>query len=306
MLYGIKRTVKYLIGTDIAGRQLRVYPDDTFVVSYPRSGNTWTRFVIANLISPAEPVTFANIERIIPDAEAHSSRYMKAVPRPRMIKSHQYFHHRYKRVIYIVRDPRDVALSYYNFQRKYRQIHDTYPLERYVSDFVNGRIDSIDWGTWGENVGSWLCCDGREGFLLLRYEDMISNPMAAVSRIAEFLQIKASAELLSNAVERSSASRMRELEGRQSGEWVTTRKGRSDIPFVGAASSGRWKTLLPQQSIAEIESLWGPLMERLGYELVVNSRANAKADIQVIAQSEKTAASSVEEMHDVVSGALPV
>lgn len=71
-----------------------------------------------------------------------------------MIKSHQYFDPRFKKVIYIVRDPRDVVLSYYDFQRKYRQIQDGYPLPQYVRDFVGGNIGSADWGTWGENVGS--------------------------------------------------------------------------------------------------------------------------------------------------------
>src|SRR5208337_5516979 len=110
MIYGIKRVLKSAFGLDIAGRTLAVRPDDTFLVSYPRSGNTWTRFLIANLLHPQEHVTFANIERQVPDAEAQSSRYMRGVPSPRIIKSHSYFHPRYPRVIYIVRDPRDVAL----------------------------------------------------------------------------------------------------------------------------------------------------------------------------------------------------
>ena len=97
-------------------------PDDTFIVSYPRSGNTWTRFLVANLLFADRPVTFANIEELVPDAEAQSSLYMKRVPSPRVIKSHEYFDHRYPKMLYIVRDPRDVVLSYYNFSRKYRQI----------------------------------------------------------------------------------------------------------------------------------------------------------------------------------------
>src|SRR5258708_3122917 len=156
MIYGVQRIVKFILGRDIAGRDLSVYADDTFIVSYPRSGNTWTRFLVANLLHPDEPANFANIERLVPDSEAQSCRYFKSISRPRLIKSHQYFDPRYKKVIYIVRDPRDVALSYYDFQRKYRQIEDGYPLSQYVEDFVGGRLSSADWGTWGENVGSWV------------------------------------------------------------------------------------------------------------------------------------------------------
>ena len=185
MIYRVKQVLKYLAGTDIAGRTMAVYPDDTFIVSYPRSGNTWTRFLIANLLHPEEPATFFNIERWVRDSEAQSSRYLKRVPRPRVIKSHQYFDHRFKRIVYIVRDPRDVALSYYDFQRKYRQIHDEYPLTRYVSDFVAGRLSSASWGTWRENVGSWISArGGQSGFLLLRSDttSKTQRPSSASAR----------------------------------------------------------------------------------------------------------------------------
>src|SRR5450755_2504536 len=119
---------KRVFGLHRPGHNLAIFPDDVFLVSYPRSGNTWTRFLIANLLYPDQRVTFANIERLIPDAEALSSRYKKGIPSPRVIKSHQYFDHRYGKVLYIARDPRDMLLSYYHFSRKYRHIADDYPL----------------------------------------------------------------------------------------------------------------------------------------------------------------------------------
>ncbi len=89
MIYGIRSVLGYLLGTDKAERNFAVYPDDTFLVSYPRSGNTWTRFLIANLMYPAECVTFANIERLIPDTASQSNRALKRTSRPRIIKTHQ-------------------------------------------------------------------------------------------------------------------------------------------------------------------------------------------------------------------------
>jgi hypothetical protein len=269
MIYGVQRVVKFILGKDIAGRDLPVYADDIFIVSYPRSGNTWTRFLIANLLHPDEPATFANIERLVPDSEAQSSRYFKSIPRPRVIKSHQYFDPRYKKVIYIVRDPRDVVLSYYDFQRKYRQIEDGYPLSEYVSDFVNGRLTSADWGTWGENVGSWVATRQKHaGFILLRYEDMVVDTERELTKVAGFLGIEPSRKLLANTINLSSAERMRGLEKTQGSEWVSTKNKRSDIPFIRTASSGGWRNLLPSDAIAAIESAWGPLMTTLGYELV--------------------------------------
>ncbi|MGD0793816.1 MAG: sulfotransferase domain-containing protein [Terriglobales bacterium] len=288
MMYGIKQVLKYALGRDIAGRTLAVRGDDTFIVSYPRSGNTWTRFLAANLLHPQEAATFANIERLVPDAEAQSSRYMRGIPSPRTIKSHSYFDPRYPHVIYIVRDPRDVALSYYDFSRKYRHIEDSYPLERYIGDFVNGRLISAGWGTWGENVASWVFARGaRPGFLLLRYEDMKARPELELTRIAEFLGIDASAKLLQTTLERSSAERMREMEKTQGKDWVSTKDKRSDIPFIRSASAGGWQSKLRPESVAAIEAAWGNIMAQLGYELVAPKAESAEAQFAATVLGEQ-------------------
>jgi hypothetical protein len=270
MMYGAKRMAKYLLGTDIAGRQLAVRPDDTFIVSYPRSGNTWTRFLIANLLFGNQPVSFANIERLIPDAEALSNRYLKKIPSPRVIKTHQYFDHRYPKVLYITRDPRDVLLSYYHFSRKYRHIADDYPLEQYIHGVVTGTLHSTAWGTWAENVGTWLAArNGQPTFLMLRYEDLMVDTQSELAKVARFFGVSPSAEKLRQAIENSSADRLRELEKKESGEWVATKDKRSDIPMIGSAVAGKWKSEMPEAAITEIESAWGGLMTQLGYELVM-------------------------------------
>jgi Sulfotransferase domain len=268
MIYGVKVVVKYLLGIDKAYRNFAVRPDDTFIVSYPRSGNTWTRFLIANLVHPDKEVTFTNIESLIPDTSSQSNRALKRTPRPRIIKTHEYFDHRYPRTIYIVRDPRDVVLSYYDFQRKYMQISDDYPLGRYVDDFVSGRLISAGWGTWAENASSWVYTRGHtKDFLLLRYEDMLKDTTSELLRIAVFLGIEAEPERLRRAIERSSAERMRKLEKAEAHQWVATKNRRKDIPFVGLAKSGGWRTALPESCVRQIESAWGGLMTTLGYEL---------------------------------------
>lgn len=277
MFYSVNKLLKNALGLDIAGRTLAVRPDDTFIASYPRSGNTWTRFLVANLLHPQEPATFANIERLVPDAELQSSRYMRGIPSPRTIKTHSYFDPRYPRVIYIARDPRDVALSEYDLLRKFRNIEDSYPLERFIGDFVTGTgpLVSAGWGTWGEHVATWAFARGaRPGFLLLRYEDLKARPEQELTRIAEFLGIDASAELLQTALDRSSANRMREMEKTQGKDWVSTKNKRSDIPFVGPALVGGWKANLRTESVAKIESTWGHIMAQVGYELVTKVFSN--------------------------------
>jgi hypothetical protein len=284
MIYGIKQVLNYALGRDIAGRTLAVRPDDTFIVSYPRSGNTWTRFLIANLLFAGQPVSFANIELLIPDAEAQSSRYMKRLRGPRVIKSHQYFDHRYPKVLYITRDPRDVAVSYYNFSRKYRHIADDCPLEQYVHGFVTGTLLSSGWGTWAENVGTWVAArNGRPTFLLLRYEDLLADTQTELAKAARFFGVDASPGELSRAIENSSADHLRELEKKEGEAWVTTKNKRSDIPFIGSAAAGKWKSELPGAAVEEIESAWGNTMAQLGYELVTRKAESVETQLAAMA-----------------------
>jgi len=262
--WGLKR----LLSWGRPQREFTIFPGDRFLVSYPRSGNTWVRFLIANLMSPETPVTFTNIEDRIPDVYKNRRRQLDRVARPRLLKSHEYFDPRYKSVIYIVRDPRDVVVSYYHYQLKARFIEDGFPLDRYVTRFVSGEVDP--YGSWGEHVASWLATrHERREFLLLRYEDILDGAARELDRVASFLNVRRTPEQLAEAVERSSVDRLRMLEARESDEWVTTRGTRKDIPFIRTGARGGWRSVLSEHAVAQIESWWGPLMNTLGYDLTV-------------------------------------
>src|SRR5580698_5278409 len=251
-----------------AARGLTVYPDDTFLVSFPRSGNTWTRFLVCNLINPDDPVNFAQLESRIPEIYDVTDRTLRAFPRPRVIKSHECFDPRYKRIIYIVRDPRDVLISYYEFQLKRRVISDDCSLEEFLPRFMESAIEP-KMGSWRDHVVSWVATRaGNENFLLLRYEEMLANTQQEATKIASFLGLDTSPERVARAVELSSADRMRKLEKEQAGQWRATKKTRQDKPFVGKATSGDWKSRLSEQCVAQIESAWGDVMRSVGYELV--------------------------------------
>jgi hypothetical protein len=257
---------KLALGLHRPGRNLVIFPDDTFLVSYPKSGNTWTRFLIANLVYPEKQPDFSNINELVPDPEALSKRHLASLPRPRVLKSHQYFDPRYPQTIYVVRDPRDVALSQYHFHRKRRVIEDDYPIGQFVTRFLAG--EASEYGSWAENVSSWLATRfGRPGFLLLRYEDMVADTAAELVKVADLLKIPADASRIAHAVAQSSANKMRELESAQTKLWSSTKNTRQDVPFVRSAKAGGWKESLPEASVRELEQAWYPLMKWLGYEL---------------------------------------
>lgn len=255
---------KRVLGRTSPGRDFEVFPDDVFIVSFPKSGNTWTRFLIANLLHPEEPATFGNIDRLVPESEGLTRNELKRMSRPRIMKSHQYFDPRFRKVIYIVRDPRDVAVSQFHFYRKRRRITDDYPIQQFVTRFVAG--DTSDYGSWGDNVVSWLATrQNSPNFLLLRYEDMVANTLESMMQVATFLGVKATPDLLAQAIQRSSVEEMRKLESKNATASVT-RNSRQDIPFVRTAGAGGWKKSLPESSVLELETAWEPLMKWLGYE----------------------------------------
>ena len=256
-----------MFGLHSPGRNLAVFPDDTFLVSFPKSGNTWARFLIANLVRPNETIDFSNVNGVIPGPEVTRNRDLMRIPRPRIIKSHQYFDPRYKQVIYIVRDPRDVVVSQYHFQRKRKIVADGFPLSDFVSKFLAG--ETCFYGSWGEHVGSWLATRrGQPGFLLLRYEDMVADTARELVRVASFLGRVCTNEEIAQAVRRSSADTMRQLEKSQSQLFTSTKDTRKDIPFVRSAKPGGWRSALSEESAARIEEAWGPLISWLGYEAV--------------------------------------
>ena len=262
----LKYAAKYALGRDLAGKHYTVYPDDTFLVSYPKLGNTWVRFLLANLIHPNETVGFANINQLLPAPGVLSKRFLKTLPRPRILKSHEPFDVRFRKVIYLVRDPRDVAVSEYYFDRKKRYIAPEMTLEQFIKPFLAGETSS--YGSWWEHAASWIGPRyGNPAFLLVRYEDLLTDPIGKTAKIAEFLGIKADEERLRAAVERSSADRMRKLEQQDADKWTGTKNTRKEIPFVRSAKSGGWKESLPRPLVEEIEVAWFPLMNFLGYEL---------------------------------------
>lgn len=265
MMQKTKQVIKILIGYE-SGRAVTVFPDDILIVSYPKSGNTWTRFLIANLLFPQEPITFANISDKIPDIYQSKERELLHIPRPRILKSHEYFDPRYQRIIYIVRDPRDIAISFYHHKIKFGVFNENYSIERFVIEqFIKGNFNTF--GDWGENVGSWLGAKkDNSNFLLLRYEDMLSNPKTELKKIAHHLKISVTNEFFDKAIKQSSFEHMQLLEKYQGLLLKKVVKNvRKDNFLVRSGQSGQWQHELSTHSVKKIESTWSQIMMQLGY-----------------------------------------
>jgi len=246
------------------GMSLKVRSDDTFLVSYPKSGNTWMRFLIANLLQPDPPVGLLEADCLIPSVDAKSKKFFDDMKSPRVIKSHFSFIPAYKRVIYVVRDPRDVVMSQYHYQVKRGVLEQGSSLDAFVGRFLKGEV--CPYGSWGDNVGSWTATRRDDpNFLLLRYEDMLADVTSGAAKISNFLGFGQDASRIATAVERSGLENMRKVEKAEGKKWDSTKGTRQDMSFFRSAKSGEGRAALSRESIERIEKAWGPLMQSVGY-----------------------------------------
>jgi hypothetical protein len=254
----------YLVGRQAFDPGVTIYDDDTWFVSFPRSGNTYWRFLTANLISGGEPVDWTNIERFSPDIYITRDTAMRKLPRPRYIKSHEPFKPAYRRVVLIVRDPRDVAVSCFHFTKRWYMIPEATTIDEFIPDWIAGRVYSF--GTWSEFNGSWLGARrDTPDFWMFRYEDMVRDPFTNLTRLAEALKMNVGPEDIRRAIENSRPERLRELERKQRDKHKALKFGRNTSPYVRAATANQWQTALSAESVQAIEAAWGKMMSEFGY-----------------------------------------
>lgn len=158
---------------------------DVVLASFPRSGNTWTRGMLADLLTGG-PHDRTAIEGVLPAVGFHRHVPPLLPNGRRLIKTHEPCRREYQRAIYLVRDIREVALSYFAADRAHGRDRPTFT--SFVDALERGRIDGV--GSWQNHVSSWLdACDEGRDILFVRYEDVVADTSGALMRIASFLGV---------------------------------------------------------------------------------------------------------------------
>jgi hypothetical protein len=189
-LLGAARNV--LLDNPVSGalvRQYRHLRTDCYVVSYPKAGRTWLRVLLGKLFAlhcelaesdifdPAQVVkmTKGRVPLVCFDHDGIADPLVAG-------RTHAHSYERYckKKVVLLVRDPRDVLVSYYYHRTK--RLNETFEMGDFLRD-KNWGIDRMipfmnDW---------YAHRDVPAEFLLLRYEDMHADIEAELERLLSFL-----------------------------------------------------------------------------------------------------------------------
>ncbi|MDJ0744587.1 MAG: sulfotransferase domain-containing protein [Xenococcaceae cyanobacterium MO_167.B27] len=237
-----------------------IYPDDIFLVSYPKSGNTWLRFLIGNYLT-SNKCDFNNSHLIIPDIHFNPEdcNYIK---RPRFIKSHIPFTTKYNKVIYLVRDGRDVAVSYYFYMLKYGKIHKSTKFENFLEIFNSGNLDKYT--LWSDHVKSWIT-NSSNNFFLLTYEELKKYPISSLANVLSFSEIAFDYKRILSAVNASSFDAMKKIEQKQHDQVSLFANSDPNIQFVRNGEIGEWKKFFTTESVENFINIHGDALKMLSY-----------------------------------------
>jgi hypothetical protein len=234
---------------------------DVFLASYPRSGNTWTRFLLTEILAQ-ESASFDNINQVIPEMGIHSRAKVELPNGGRLIKTHEPYRKDYRRAIYLVRDFRDVVLSQYARERELGLYQTDF--NEYVAAYLDGRLSGF--GAWQEHLPTWLDSPlAHSGNLLvIKFEEMRKNPETAISRIVDFLGLPVDAKGIREAIANNSVERMRAKENAaQTLQKSTGEEGR----FVRKGAVAGWREKFTEEQLQLVDQRAGEVLLRMGYPL---------------------------------------
>jgi len=231
--------------------------NDVFFASYPRSGSTWLRFVLFESIA-GQASGFGNVNESIPDVKEHKTGLPLMPNGGRLIKTHEVYHPEYRKAVYLVRDPRDVALSEYAYQTALGLVNQ--PLDEYLKVFLTKGVNPF--ASWMAHVNSWLSSSlSEDQLLVVKFEDLRRDTANGVAEIVRFFGLTPNQEQIRQAVANNSVERMKAKE--KESPQRASKKGQ----FIRSGSVGGWRNTLTEAQIAVVRDNAGPLLTRLGYPL---------------------------------------
>uniref|UniRef100_K7FRG5 Sulfotransferase n=1 Tax=Pelodiscus sinensis TaxID=13735 RepID=K7FRG5_PELSI len=111
-------------------------------------------------------------------------------------------------VIYTLRNPKDVLVSYFYFSKMCSSYEDPESFEQFLGDFLSG--DAVPHGSWFNHVRGWMEMKGKDNFFFTTYEELQQDLRGSVQRLCQVLGQALDEGALTAVVENASFRAMRE------------------------------------------------------------------------------------------------
>ena len=249
-------TVPYFI-TEEALEKLKdfqLYPDDVWVVSYPKSGTTWLQQIV-KLIRSNGAQDDTRITHSVPWSEGivrFPGVDIDALARPRAFKSHFPYEifpcgnpstHPCK-YIYVSRNLKDVSVS------RYAQVKELFFPDLCWDEFWE---DFMSWkhgyGDYFDHILGWWHHRCDHNVLFLKYEDLKKDLRSNVAKISTFIGADLTDDVLTKIVDMTTFQSMKE---NPTTNYKWTSKDRN---FIRKGIIGDWKNFLTDQQSAQVDTL---------------------------------------------------
>jgi len=159
---------------------------------------------------------------------------------------------------YLVRDPRDVAVSYAHYSGK--SIDDTIDVMEHsgataVMDYRHHVLSS-----WSNHVRSWRDANIRN-LHVIRYEDMLQQPGETFRLVVEALGLPVDEDILWAAIEATSFGALQQQEANNG----FRERAKSSAVFFRQGQARGWRAVLTSEQVRRIERAHNDMMESFDY-----------------------------------------
>jgi len=236
-------------------------PTDAVLVSYPKSGSTWLRFLMAQAMTGHE-VDYDAIRDTMPPVGRHRRAPSLLPTGGRVARTHEPMQpwrgKPEQPVIYLVRDGRDVCMSYFNHVRRQGQV---WELPAFAEAFIVGGVDG--YGPWHEHARAGLEAARATpaSMLVLRYEELRADPVVHLGNVLSFLGIDTPARDLEEVVAANQAEHMRAKAATSA--FLSTRGGSG----TQVTDSRPWGEALAPDLRRRFMDVCGAALDAVGYSL---------------------------------------
>ncbi|XP_062993672.1 sulfotransferase 2A1 isoform X2 [Elgaria multicarinata webbii] len=168
------------------------------------------------------------------------------LPSPRLLTCHlpiqifpKAFFSSKAKVIYTLRDPRDVLVSYYHFSKMCTCFEDPKSFNHFLESFLNG---DVCFGSWFDHIMGWMKLKGKSNIFFISYEQLKQDPWGSVESLSHFIGKELDEAAITSVVENASFDAMRKNSMCNSTmlprEFMDQGKG----TFLRKGICGDWKT----------------------------------------------------------------